>query len=221
MKKDGKVVILAKDAKEKGIYVTAMGKKIEIKKINYFSGNAGEISSVTVLAENSFSPITISGGTELYALEKEETQPLKKEETPSLEKEADIDNSTPNEIHNLTEKQVSNEQITKSSIKKDEVNKMEESENTQNNSAEKKPKQPKMSDIINQMIFDGIGAEKIADAVIAKFPDKYPTGDSEEEKKAFAEKRKDLVQQIKGPRTYNLKTRYPEKFALKVTTPKE
>jgi hypothetical protein len=64
----------------------------------------------------------------------------------------------------------------------------------------KKEKGPKMSDIINPMIFDGKSPEEIADAVIAAIPSK-------------AGERNTLIQQIKGPRTWNLKKAHPEKFA--------
>ena len=63
----------------------------------------------------------------------------------------------------------------------------------------KKEKGPKMSDIINPMIFAGKSREEIADAVIAAIPSK-------------ANERNTLIQQIKGPRTYNLKKAHPEKF---------
>jgi hypothetical protein len=73
-------------------------------------------------------------------------------------------------------------------------------ENT--NDKKEKVVTPKMSDIINPMIFAGKSPEEIADAVIAAIPSK-------------ASERNTLVQQIKGPRTYNLKKAHPEKFVNK------
>ena len=70
------------------------------------------------------------------------------------------------------------------------------STNADDNSA---PKKLKMSDIINPMIFAGEDPEKIADAVIAQFPEQ-------------ADKRDNLIKQIKGPRKYNLKRDHPDKF---------
>ncbi|MCK9543548.1 MAG: hypothetical protein M0R03_16140 [Novosphingobium sp.] len=63
----------------------------------------------------------------------------------------------------------------------------------------RKIKKLKMSHIMNPMIFEGRDPEEIADAVIAQFPEK-------------ADKRKELIVDIKGPRTYDLKKKYPEKF---------
>jgi len=63
----------------------------------------------------------------------------------------------------------------------------------------KEPKQ-KMSHIMNEMIFAGKDPGTIADAVIAAFPDQ-------------AERRSKLIMLIKGPRTWNLKKRYPERFS--------
>ena len=73
---------------------------------------------------------------------------------------------------------------------------------------EKEPKEPKlkMSHIMNEMIFAGKSPEEIADAVIAAFPEQAK--DEQERKK--------LIGLIKGPRIYNLKKRYPERFATVV-----
>lgn len=178
--KENNFSIFARDAQEGKTYLTPMGKKITIKSINRFEGaNQGEdnVSSVSVLLEDSTTPIAISGGTELHPFD-EQVYKVQK-----IEKEKPIEE--------VKEKSKPTKSQTKKEVKMPE----------QSNDATTQPTAagPKMSDIINPMIFEGVEAEKIADAVIAQFPEK-------------TEERAKLIQQIKGPRTYNLKKKHPEKF---------
>lgn len=94
---------------------------------------------------------------------------------------------------------VSEDGMIPEKIKKEKIKKEPKPKKEASMKAKKEPKL-KMSHIMNEMIFAGKDPEEIADAVIAAFPDQ-------------AQDRKKLVGLIKGPRIWNLKKRYPERFA--------
>jgi hypothetical protein len=183
--------ITAREAQENAVYTTELNRKIKVVKINRVGPNPSDIIGLQVLPEGSPDniPIPIAADTILYAEEEvqnpvEATLEIKKEQVTIIDQTT---TQQPAKETNKTEGGTMPEETAKKPTK---------------GKKEKAPVEtgPKMSEIINPMIFAGTDAEKIADAVIAQFPDKKDQRDK-------------LVQQIKGPRTYNLWKKSPEKFS--------
>lgn len=178
-----RIQLVARDAQIGQQYKTELGKVVTVVSINRFGENPEDVSGVVVKSAEMVNAVPISGGTILYVISEQERSEL---EAAKAAKDAATTDSTSPEPGSKPKKE-KKEKVPKE--KKEKVPK------------EPKEKKPKMSHIMNPMIFAGESPEKIADAVIAVFPEQ-------------AERRAELIGLIKGPRTYNLKQKFPEKFGL-------
>jgi hypothetical protein len=192
--------ITARDVQENLVYTTELNRKIKVVKINRVGPTSADIIGLQVLPEGSSDniPIAIAADTILYTTE----------DAPVLEFEKEQVVSTPVTDQTIIQQPAKETQQMEGGTMPEGT--PEIPNKPTKGKKEKAPAEtgPKMSEIINPMIFAGTDAEQIADAVIAQFPDKKDQRDK-------------LIQQIKGPRTYNLWKKSPEKFSEEAKRKKE